>query len=676
MVLSESGSSSLAFDGTSELPAGSELVSTSPGGFETTQPNTNSSGRQPSIISADSANNWTSETDTAVNPEITGLSELGIWGGFEEGALTFQNSQSSTHQALDFAPAEIAPWSDLIMPIDYQLQNRGEPTSMGMLALPNAQVDADGFFSHRQSFQTQSRSGSHPNVDSPPSNHGESLESIPYTDPSDLNLRYPVLHPLLKYISKFMDSDLACDLLDYYFIDTTNSNFLVKPHSPYVLSHIFRKQTFLDPQYPRPTSPALLCAILYCALKTIDIADLQLTTNAKAKISKGLWETCLHLLGPFAPEAVRNGGETHFRMSDEIASEQLYENEGSVEQDISKCDLDTFISILHIGTVVAAGHFKGDSPVWWQQSLDLALKLGLNVCSDPPASSLPLRDRRSLRMAKEMKEERCRAWWLLYLIDRHIALSLNRQLLIDQAAGDGLQLPLEDSVWQGSGFAFISDSQRLYAPSYQMTGIGLFGYFLPLMRIMGDIINYHHSQYDNHQPELKVHLANVLAVYEQSAYDLFELLDRSVQPIDMVRSILYDDSNIGTDPHLMPRIVFYYSIHLVHVLYILLYGKWDPIVMLEEPGPWLNSPDFIVCAQHAVAAAKTVSQILALDPELNFIPYLWGIYLLQGSFMLLVFAESMKFGERASPQTIADCETIVHAHEVCVATLSTEYQVP
>jgi hypothetical protein len=46
---------------------------------------------------------------------------------------------------------------------------------------------------------------------------------------------------------------------------------------------------------------------------------------------------------------------------------------------------------------------------------------------------------------------------------------------------------------------------------------------------------------------------------------------------------------------------------------------------------------------------------------------------LQGSFLLLLIADKLQ-GE-ASPSVVKACETIVRAHEACVVTLNTEYQV-
>lgn len=115
-----------------------------------------------------------------------------------------------------------------------------------------------------------------------------------------------------------------------------------------------------------------------------------------------------------------------------------------------------------------------------------------------------------------------------------------------------------------------------------------------------------------------------------------------------------------------------YSKHLLHVLHILLHGSWDPISMLDGVD-WITPNSFIKCATHAISAANAVEEVLQFDPELSFIPYLFGIYLLHGSFILLIFADRM---DMATSETVTQaCETIIRAHEVCVATLNTQYQV-
>ncbi|CRG83641.1 Xylanolytic transcriptional activator xlnR [Talaromyces islandicus] len=130
--------------------------------------------------------------------------------------------------------------------------------------------------------------------------------------------------------------------------------------------------------------------------------------------------------------------------------------------------------------------------------------------------------------------------------------------------------------------------------------------------------------------------------------------------------------NISTETH--TALALTYARYILHVLHVLLHGEWDAISMLEDEGNWIASSSFPECASQAIAAAHAVSEILEIDPELSFMPYLFGIYLFHGSFVLLLFADRMpQVGPNASVEQA--CEVIIRAHEVCVVTLSTEFQV-
>jgi hypothetical protein len=121
------------------------------------------------------------------------------------------------------------------------------------------------------------------------------------------------------------------------------------------------------------------------------------------------------------------------------------------------------------------------------------------------------------------------------------------------------------------------------------------------------------------------------------------------------------------------KMVVAYGTHIMHVCHILLAGKWDPINLLDDNDLWISSDSFISAMGHAVSAAEAASEILDYDPDLSFMPFFFGIYLLQGSFLLLLTADKLQ-GD-ASPSVVRACETIVRAHEACVVTLNTEYQV-
>jgi hypothetical protein len=361
------------------------------------------------------------------------------------------------------------------------------------------------------------------------------------------------------------------------------------------------------------------------------------------------------------------------------------------------------LTLTLIGIVVSGGDFKHDCLKWWRAAWALAKELALgqevdetlqNTLGNPEspydgtqgsgqnASAYSIE---GSGMTEEEKEERRRTWWLLYIADRHLALSFNSPLTILDAECH-LYQPLDDISWQN--FDPDVPQVRYYGPSTKFTGIGLFEYFLPLMVILGDLVDIHHRRY---HPRFK-NLENIAAVSQVES--LLEAYEQSLKPRQLSTSTHqnpefqtpsltdmhshFDFSNSPPSSHLTlaesrRTLVIAYATHILHVLHILLHGMWDPISMLDDLDHWTTSASFVKCVSHSVSAAQAVSQILKLDPELSFMPYLFGIYLLHGSFILLFCADKVQ--TEADPTVRQACETMIRAHEVCVATLNTEYQV-
>ena len=218
------------------------------------------------------------------------------------------------------------------------------------------------------------------------------------------------------------------------------------------------------------------------------------------------------------------------------------------------------------------------------------------------------------------------------------------------------------------------------------------------MAILGDIIEVHHRRQhprlgglDDSQPveaisELLLNCERSLdKLARDSEMEVYVPLVPSAPSIDsLITGVPMQQPQQPQQPQQRPpgrtrdqsrmQLVTAYSTHILHVLHVLLYGKWDAISMLDDDDDWITSERFNDCSSHAIAASQAVSQILKFDPELTFMPYLFGIYLLHGSFILLLFADRMpQLGPNQSVEQA--CETIIRAHEVCVVTLSTEFQV-
>ena len=392
--------------------------------------------------------------------------------------------------------------------------------------------------------------------------------------------------------------------------------------------------------------------------------------------------------------------------------------------------LDDVLTYIHLGVVISASEFKSASLRWWNAAWTLARELRLNrEILEPEIGDMGTTDengdtsihstaksgsgsrkRHPIGLSEEEKEERRRTWWLLYIMDRHLALCYNRPLAFFDIECEDLFLPIDEASWQNGdfyleqhtnmyqdhcpgGMAMPTNQQRTTGPIFEITGTGLFEYFLPLMTILGEIVDVHHSR---NRP--KFGMARGLGTGSAGAYEYnertseitshLETYERSLQNFEVVNcsnegncastpgasTTSSAQNNIGmSEADMQNKIVISYGTHVLHVLHILLVGKWDPISMLDDNDLWISSEAFISATSHAVSAAGAISNILTYDPDLSFMPYFFGIYLLQGSFLLLLIADKLQGG--ASEAVVQACETIVRAHEVCVVTLDTEYQV-
>lgn len=549
-------------------------------------------------------------------------------------------------------------------------------------------------------------------------------------------LRYPVLEPLVPHLGGILPLPLACDLIDVYFASSSSAQ--MHPMSPYVLGCAFRKRPFLHPSKPRKCQPALLASMLWVAAQTSDAPLLTSLPSARGKICQKLLELTVSLLkplihtpaediatvaSPIAIDGVSLGG-LGVALPGTLSMEALSNETGPFG---AAGTVDDVVTYIHLATVISASEYKGASLRWWNAAWSLAreLRLGREL---PASLSAPHVEGEDIDgqptmpglVTEEEREERRRIWWLVYIVDRHLALCYNRPLFLLDIECEGLLQPLDDTAYQNGEFdslermtdpsVIASDPSskaqgRARGPTFECSGHSIYGYFLPLMVILGEIVDLNHArnhprfglsfrsaqEFDDQAEEIRRHLE----VYEKSLKrfaqrNLGPSIPTSEDQDDGIRdghgpndmdtpssqsvsnSVLTSISRLS-DSEIQTRIVMAYGTHVMHVLHILLTGKWDPINLLDDIDLWISSQGFITATGHAVSAAEAISHILEYDPGLEFMPFFFGIYLLQGSFLLLLIADKLQ--SEASPSVVKACETIIRAHEACVVTLNTEYQV-
>ncbi|KAJ5141840.1 hypothetical protein N7526_002835 [Penicillium atrosanguineum] len=544
--------------------------------------------------------------------------------------------------------------------------------------------------------------------------------------PFSSSLRYPVLQPVLPHIASIIPQSLACDLLDVYFTSSSSSH--ISPLSPYVVGFVFRKQSFLHPTKPRQCSPGLLASMLWVAAQTSEAAFLTSPPSARGRVCQKLLELTIGLLRPLIHGPASGEASPNYPANMVINGVALGGFGVSMDQLGAQSSatgaVDDVATYVHLATVVSASEYKGASMRWWTAawSLSRELKLGrelpsntnrqdgelegesemglngnkrqapslLNSMGSGPGNS-------AVNLTEEEREERRRIWWLLYAMDRHLALCYNRPLTLLDKECESLLQPMNDDLWQTGDFS--AAGYRRAGPAFECTSHSMFGYFLPLMAILGEIVDLQHSR--NH-PRFGLHFRNS-GEWEIQAMEITRQLDVYAQSLKEFEARYTSSLALGPGDndtamdgahinHVSPsgrssstvgshasenivhtKMVVAYGTHIMHVLHILLAGKWDPINLLDDNDLWISSESFISAMGHAVSAAEAAADILDFDPDLSFMPFFFGIYLLQGSFLLLLTADKLQ-GD-ASPSVVRACETIVRAHEVCVVTLNTEYQV-
>jgi len=549
-------------------------------------------------------------------------------------------------------------------------------------------------------------------------------------------LRFPVLRPLLPFIESIIPISLACDLLELYF--TSSSTMHIHPVSPHILGYVFRKQSFLSPATPRACSPALLASMLWLAAQTSDSPFLTSPPSARARVCQKLLEITIALLKPLVHEPPP--GESPINSSGDsgingvalgglgvamTGGDQLTADGGAFGP------LDNIPTYMHIAVIVSASEYKAASMRWWNAAWTLAreLKLGRELPPNPvdgddvhgeelvanemADSAMP--DQSTARAntkasfpgnipgmpSEEEREERRRVWWLLYTVDRHLALCYNRPLFLLDVECEGLLQPLNDLDWQAgnfygstSGMYPGSSSYRTRGPQFLCTGHSIFGYFTPLMAILGYIVDLNQArshprfgQTSRRIAEWEDQAAEITSQLEAYGQSLKEFeachLTNVNDSMDHDQTVT-DNGAPSAQPHtsgdtrmtdsmIQTKTVVAYGTHIMHVLHILITGKWDPITLLDDTDLWISTPSFQNAMGHAVAAAEAISDILEYDPDLSYMPFFFGVSLLQGGFLLLLTAD--KLGGEANPNVVRACENIIKAHEACIVTLNTEYQV-
>ncbi|KAB8659302.1 hypothetical protein FH972_026191 [Carpinus fangiana] len=630
--------------------------------------------------------------------------EPGVFFGGEYGALPSFANGSALSTGL--TPGGM-PWDERMFAM-----NTPSVQSTGLGAVTDdVAMQVDGAQIHRPQ-RTLSNSAAPPPQPHPPA-----------IQPSD-DIRYPVLKPIIPYLKNIIPLPLAFDLLEHYF--STSSTSYPHPRSPYIITFIFGKRAFLRPQRPRSCSMALLASMLWIAARTSDAKYLSASPSSRGRVCQKLLELTVKLLRPLVHRPPQQLNAAAGLSAGDVAGAAMADVEEPVDHEgverSANGTLDDVATYIHLGVVVSASEYKGASLRWWNAAWGLAreLKLGRELAPNSSASVRGLRpdlgdDGQSIAqpVTEEEREERRRIWWLLFSMDRHLSLCYNKPICLPDRECETLLQPMDERSWQNNDFDFVlapdaaqHQQHQAHGPPVVFNGPSLFGYFLPLMAILGEIIDLNHARshprfgsafinaglWDEQARIINLRLENFeesVRTYEAQHLSDLGVISANVSSSDPSQATSRTSFSSATtdaqqqqqqqqqqqlafEAHMQQKKALVYATHIMHVLHILLTGRWDPIALLDDADLWIYSQSFVTATGHAVAAAEACGAILTHDPDISFMPFLYGIYLLQGSFLLLLMAD--KLGRGAAPDVIRACETVVRAHEACAVTLNTEYQ--
>ncbi|OKL61005.1 hypothetical protein UA08_03677 [Talaromyces atroroseus] len=514
--------------------------------------------------------------------------------------------------------------------------------------------------------------------------------------------RYPVLQDIIPFLRPLMPDSLAYDLLEAYFRVNPITNAQLTPCAPFV----FRRQSFLRHEQPRRSTRALLASMLWLSAQTADIPILNASIARRKYVRRKLLELTTNLLKPLNEFSLGSGFPQSARSSS--AQDRPLE-EFSSHGDMSD-SVDEIMAYVHLAMVTSASEFKGASLRWWNVAFSLAHEAKLhqeipfNGMSDaegydtdspyPPESSLGGSQDFTHALDEERKEERHRVWWFLYTMDRHLSFSYNKPLCLLDSECQNLNRPCDDTIWQSDHAYDPSEAQPLgKGPWFECTGPTFFGFFTPLMALLGEIVYFVQAQ--NH-PRFGVSQSTLLdwKNWEKGIEDRLKLYQQGLEALLGPRDDAEQGSadfqarrNLGSisNPRRTPsspaaaavapvqsRIAYAYSKIILHVLFILLMGKWDPHTLLNVSNSWLSSASFRRAIAHAVDAASSAELLLDLDPDAHFMPFFIGIYLFHGSMLILLVAD--RVGHDAAPAIVHAADTMVRVQETGAIRMPAEYQ--
>jgi hypothetical protein len=476
---------------------------------------------------------------------------------------------------------------------------------------------------------------------------------------------YPVLQPLYNHIRGVISIHQARCLLEQYF----ESRFQSSAHPNCSLLDVFllRKQDFLTKSFPRICKPVLLASMLWTVAEAGMSHILPRQCGDLHKMRRGLESITLGLL-PTTRQGDSHLGE---RSKDPHSGDWTHP---------PNIDIDDVIAYIHVATIVSTNQGKDACLFWWHAAFKSARQIGLHQECDgsqrgtvtiyPPSPDelqvkvQPLSELEgppdSGSRAEMLSETRRRTWWLLYIHDRYLSLRFRRRHEISDSECEGRLLPLADLLWRSDSDKRFQ--QRLRFPSLQCTGDGIFSWLLPLLTIVGTILDYkdtssHHILGTSPlwTTAMQAKMTTMLNTYSRSVVEFEQ------EPRD----------HGGDSFHITT--IGAYARFFIQTARVLLAGGELVREALQPSVSLTSGKRLYEATNRAIMTTNNISSILEIDPDLSFIPYFSGIHLIQTGMPLLSSTDRLQ--TQSGSVILEACDVVVKALEVYYVTTSVSFYV-
>lgn len=185
---------------------------------------------------------------------------------------------------------------------------------------------------------------------------------------SEVPLKYPVLAPLMPFIESYISRDMIYDLLNLYF--TSAFSTMMHPLCHHIHCYVVRKQSFLNREIPRHSSPALLASMLWVGALDDRSFALSISPPKRKKLCQFLCALTVRLLRPLihvsfkdddAIPIIENDGFPHAGYDKAHSLGEGGDDRGLVGPAGS---LDDVITYMHVASIVSASEQKAASMRW------------------------------------------------------------------------------------------------------------------------------------------------------------------------------------------------------------------------------------------------------------------------------------------------------------------------